>query len=141
VAERRIDRDAWAGIVAELIARETRGRKATFARLVDVDPRTVTRWLCGDVDVSEGSVRDVARAVKRNPSELLVQVGYYRPDEVPTREPTPDEDDEAVRLIADSNLSPARKAAMLDQLLEMRKQDRSRRKDTIQWMLTQARGA
>lgn len=141
VAGRKIDRDAWARVLAALIDSETRGKKAPFARLVGVDPKTVDNWLKGTVDVTEESVRRVARSTGQSPMDLLVQLGYYRADEVNTPEPAPAQEDEEIQLIADSDLPPHLKRQMIDRLLEMREQDRQRREQTLRWMIDQARGA
>lgn len=138
MAERKIDREAWADLVATLINSKTRGKKAPFARLVGVDPRTVTRWIVRDVDVSVESVSEVARAVGRNPVEMLAQVGYYRPEEVNAPEPTPEQEDEEIRLIADSDLPAQRKSDMIERLLQMREEDRQRRQQAIRWMIDQS---
>jgi hypothetical protein len=82
VSELRVDRAAWAALVSDLVDRETRGKKAAFARLIDVSTRTLDRWLAQEVDVSEESVRSVARATGRPAMDLLIKVGYYRQDEV-----------------------------------------------------------
>jgi DNA-binding transcriptional regulator YdaS (Cro superfamily) len=83
VTDGRIDRDAWAELMAALIESETRGKKAAFSRLIGVNTRTLDRWLAREVDVSEESVRSVARATNRPAMDLLIKVGYYRQDEVP----------------------------------------------------------
>src|SRR5687768_6627020 len=62
VSERRVDRDAWADLVGKLVTGRTRGNKSAFARTVGVTARTLDRWLAGEVNVSEASVRAVARA-------------------------------------------------------------------------------
>lgn len=141
MAERKIDREAWADIVATLINSKAKGKKAAFARLVGVDPRTVTRWIVRDVDVSVESVSDVARAVDRNPVEMLAQVGYYRPEEVNAPEPTAEQEDEEIALIADSDLPAQKKSDMIERLLKMREEDRERRQQTIRWMIDQSRSA
>lgn len=84
VTEVGIDRAAWAALVADLIDRETRGKKAAFSRLIGVSTRTLDRWLAQEVDVSEESVRSVARATGHSAMDLLVRVGYYHQHEVPT---------------------------------------------------------
>lgn len=76
-----IDRAAWAELVNQLVLTEANGNQSKFAALADVTPKTVGRWLRQENDVSEQSVRDVARRLNRDPMELLVTVGYYAPHE------------------------------------------------------------
>lgn len=102
-------------LVADLITSETGGKKATFARLVGVDPKTIGHWLAGTVDVSEASVRRVATALGRRTLELLVKVGYYSAEEVgaePAHEPRHLDPDLVIlaRRLADPDVSPAEKA-------------------------------
>lgn len=82
MAQRRIDRDAWANVIADLIRRLHRGNKSAFARQVGITTRTLDRWLAASVDVSEASVRQIAERIGRNPLDLLVMVGYYRAEEL-----------------------------------------------------------
>ena len=127
VADRPIDREAWATLIAELIAGETRGKKATFARLVGVDPKTIGHWLTGAVEVSEQSVRRVATALGRPPMDLLVAVGYYRADEVARPRPqTEEEVDEVLDLVAgDNRLTPHQKRQVIDMILDRRDRERA----------------
>src|SRR5262245_15995503 len=60
VATGSVDRTRWAAVVRRLMAEHGSGRKATFAKLVGVDPRTVTDWLAGAYSVRESMVRQVA---------------------------------------------------------------------------------
>jgi transcriptional regulator with XRE-family HTH domain len=116
VADRPIDRQAWAQLVADLIASETGGNKAAFARRVGVDPKTINHWLAGNVDVSEASVRRVADALGRRPLDLLVAVGYYRADEVGAEPGAPPPLDPDVlllaRQLADPSVSDEKKATI-----------------------------
>lgn len=138
VPERRIDREAWAKLVAELVNKESAGNKSAFARLIGVKaPQTIDRWLKGIVDVSEVNVRQVARACGLNPAELLVRLGYYAPTEVgigPTPAPST-EDEEAVRLIRSSSLSPAAKRRLLDHVKRQRAEDERRRLEQVTQMI------
>jgi len=72
----RVDRLKWATIVREIINRDFEGNQSRFARAVDVSPKTVGRWLSLENDVSESNVRDIARALHRDPMQLLILVGY-----------------------------------------------------------------
>lgn len=140
VSERKIDRAAWSDVVSELIATETRGKKAPFARLVGVDPRTIDHWLKGTVNVMEESVRRVARATGRAPMDMLVRVGYYQRDEIGAAvdQPAPDPDDEAMRLIIDSPFPPRLKVRMIQRLEELRARDRQREADEVRFWIEQA---
>jgi transcriptional regulator with XRE-family HTH domain len=150
VADRPIDRQAWAQLIASLIASETRGRKATFARLAGVDPKTIAHWLAGTVEVSEASVRRVATAVGRNPLDLLVSVGYYHPNELQKAEPggQPAEEpgaDPAMDAIRAADVPPRIRMRMVERLLERRERERERQQADelaeIQWWIEQAGGA
>lgn len=124
VSGRKVDREAWAKVVAELMAAETRGKITPFAKLVDVNPRTVSHWLDRDVNVSEESVRKVAAATKRAPMDLLVAVGYYSRAEVsPER---PDADDPEMDLILALAVDEDMKMRMIERLLELRRRDNDR---------------
>lgn len=82
VSEVKVDRDAWATVIADLIREETRGNKAAFARKIGVKTvKTVDRWLAKEVNVSAESVRSVARALGLSDLELLRKVGYVEADE------------------------------------------------------------
>lgn len=132
MADRPIDRKAWGKLVAGLIANECGGRKAAFARRAGVDPKTIAHWLAGNVDVSESSLRRVAEAFGRRPMDLLVEVGYYRADEVGERpaEPAQPPDPELDR-IRRSNLSPAAKARLIQRITERRARDLADLEDLI----------
>lgn len=117
MADRPIDRRAWAALVSELIETEARGKKAAFARLVGVDPKTIAHWLAGTVDVSEASVRRVATALGRPTLDLLVEVGYYSREEVggepaSAREPMDPDLLILARRLADPNVPAAEKATI-----------------------------
>jgi transcriptional regulator with XRE-family HTH domain len=135
-ADRPIDRAAWAELINELIRTETAGRKATFARLVGVDPKTISHWLAGTVDVAEASVRRVADALGRTPADMLIRVGYYRADEFSsTRDEEPAERDEEVEEIMRSNLPIAIKRDLLQVLAEERKRDKERRQENMRRLI------
>jgi hypothetical protein len=143
VADRPIDREAWATLIAELIAGETRGKKATFARLVGVDPKTIGHWLAGTVEVSEQSVRRVATALDRPAMDLLVAVGYYRADEVTTpatKAGTDEEPDPEIDAIVAAPVSDRQKKRMLEILFQMRERDRQRRMEDIAFLLDREAG-
>lgn len=107
------------------MASETRGKIAPFARLVGVDPRTVSRWVNREVDVSEESVREVARAVKRQPMDLLVEVGYYSRADLGAGR-VGGEDDPEMELILTANVDQDMKIRMIERLEELRHRDRVR---------------
>lgn len=137
-----IDKEAWAALLAELIQAESGGNKAQFAVAVGVDRRTITRWLSGDVSVSEESVRAVARALGIPLADVLVKLGYYRQEDLPT-EPIAErliaEDDEAIRLIRESDVPMSLKRDLIAHLLEQRAQHQAQRLAEAERMLALAR--
>lgn len=137
VGERSVDRKAWAAVISQLVTEETGGNRSRFAALVGVTYKTVTRWLKGETDVSEESVRQVARAVHVPPAELLVRVGYYKPEELAQSQPVETEDDPAMRVIMEADVPPRVKQRMIERLRELRK----REVEEVQWWIDQARGA
>jgi len=144
VGERRVNRDAWARVVSELVASETRGKIAPFARRVGVDPRTVSRWLRGEVDVSEESVREVARQTGRNPAQLLVDVGYYRLGEISIAQSQSQhehEHDEEMQIILSAPVDDQTKRLMIERLLALRERDKQRRIEDLRWHLDRRAGA
>lgn len=149
VATGEVDRAEWAKIVQDLLDEFTRGKKATFARRVGVDPKTIDHWLNGQVRVSEESIRNVAKATDRNAMELLIQVGYYQADDLPR--PTHEQmDAERRRVLDDPDLSVDQKAEILQALDEMeaadealiqqlREKDRQRRAERVTALMEQRR--
>lgn len=150
VATGEVNRDEWAKIVRELLAEYTRGKKATFARMLGMDPKTIDNWLTGRVRVSEESIRDVAALTDRNAMDLLIRVGYYELGEMP-HQPTPEQIDEEQRTVVEADgLTDEQKAAILMALDEMRatderlraelaERDRQRRMREIDLLIRQAR--
>lgn len=138
VADGQVDRAAWARIVEELIAAQTRGKIAPFARKVGVDPRTVSRWLAAEVNVSEESIREVARKTDQSPIQLLVEVGYYSHAET-TPASQADERDEEVELILRAPVDQRTKELALEQLHIMRMRDQQRRMEDLEFLLRQQR--
>lgn len=132
MGSRRINREAWATIVEDLVFRHCRGKKAPFARIVGVAPRTVDRWLRAEVDVSEASVREVARALGIPAVDLLVAAGYFD-----ARDLADVQGDPALQMIYESDLPDHVKDRLVERLREMRQ----RELDDVQWWIEQARGA
>lgn len=141
VAARSVDRQAWANTVSNLIEQETRGNKTRFANLVGVSYKTVLRWLAEESDVSEESVRQVARAIGVPPMQLLVRVGFYAADELAATEPAAAAEDPALREILESDLPTHRKQRLIQRLQQMRARDTEREVDEVRWWIDQARGA
>ncbi|MEU4781077.1 helix-turn-helix transcriptional regulator [Micromonospora sp. NPDC023633] len=152
MAEGSIDRDAWAKVVTGLIAQETgtpakpQGNKSRFAELVGVTYKTVLRWTQGASDVSEDSVRQVARALHISPLLLLVQVGYYTDEDLGAAASvaTPagiDKDDPALRVILEANVPPRVQQRMIQRLQELRAREAEREVDEVRWWIDQSRGA
>lgn len=145
VADGSIDREAWAAVVSQLIAEESGGNKSRFAALVGVTYKTVLRWTRAESDVSEDSVRQVARALHISPLALLVKVGYYTEADLDAVAPStvtvaPD-DDPALQVILESDVPPRMKQRMIQRLQTLRERDAERQVDEVQWWIDQARGA
>jgi hypothetical protein len=120
VAERKIDRTAWAGITRKILDEEHAGNKTAFGAAIDSDRKTINRWLAEDVDVSEDMVRKVARKHNLRPMDLLIEVGYYGAQDV-RHEPAPVADgDELLELIATAPVTPSQKREMQDHVAAKR---------------------
>lgn len=121
VAERKIDRTAWAGITRKILDEEYAGNKTAFGTAIDSDRKTINRWLAEDVDVSEEMVRKVARRHNLSPIDLLIEVGYYGEQDVRT-EPTgaPADGDEMLQLIEAAPITPAQKRELREHVLTRR---------------------
>lgn len=141
VDERTVDRAAWAAVLTDLINTETRGKKATFAKKVNVDPRTVARWLDQDNDVSEASVRSVARHLGRSPVELLVKAGFYTEDDFGQAAVLAEVADEEEQRILALDIAEEVKVALIERLREMQEADRVRRQQLIDMMAQQLKGS
>lgn len=146
VAARSIDRTKWAAVVSRLVADETGGNKSRFAALVGVTYKTVHRWMTEASDVSEDSVRDVARALHMSPLELLLRVGYYTEQELDAavaqeRQLAVSEDDPALRVILEADVPPRVKQRMIQRLQQLRSREAERQVDEVKWWIDQARGA
>lgn len=125
-----INREAWAQVVAALRLSEAKGKTATFARKIGVDPRTVDRWLKQEVAVKEENIRAVARALDRSPIELLVQVGYYQANEIaPAGMPDPYEDAIVQEILADPSLTEDQRAELIQIQLDRIEADLVRRRE------------
>lgn len=145
MSERRIDRDAWAKVVRGFVDAASRGNKSAFARRVGMTTKTIDRWLASSVDVSEQSVRVVAEALDQNPMDLLVLLGYYRPDEMALAPPTRVDasQDPVVRAILDNpQLKDSERNALVRREVDRIEQDRARRLADFEFFLQQreARG-
>lgn len=138
VAAPKIDRDAWASLVRELIDQESAGNQTHFGLAVGVDRKTVGRWLSGMHDVSEEKVRSVARALGIPPRDLLVRVGYYRADELPAEEP-PTAEDAAIDLVRNSDLSLSAKRELIEHLIAQREEQRRQQVAEAQRLIDLAR--
>jgi hypothetical protein len=122
VAERKIDRAAWAAEIERLLMEEAEGNKTALGAAIGVDRKTVNRWLDQDVDVSHESVRAVARAFKASPLDLLIKVGYdfgseSRPPIDPGAVP---ESDTVGQLIKSAKVPPSVKRDLLGYVAERR---------------------
>lgn len=142
VAERSVDRAAWARLIAELINTEAGGNTTRFAQLVGVTYKTVRRWILQQTEVSEDSIRQVADALHITPAKLLVGVGLYRPDELAApAAPEPVADDPALQAILEADVPPRVKQRMIQRLQQLRQADQQRYVDEVRFWLDQTRGA
>lgn len=113
VAERKINRTAWAGITRKILDEEYAGNKTAFGAAIDSDRKTINRWLDEDVDVSEEMVRKVARRHNLSPMDLLIEVGYYGTQDVRTEPASaPAEGDPMLELIDAAPITPSQKREM-----------------------------
>ena len=78
-----VDKTRWVAVVQRLMDKHAKGKKATFAKLVGVDPRTVTDWLAGTYAVREAMVRQVADRTGEVALDLLVEVGVFSANDIP----------------------------------------------------------
>jgi len=117
MADPKIDRNAWSAVVQSLVQQEADGNQTHFGAIVGVDRKTVARWLAGTVDVSEDKVRAVARSLGISARDLLVRVGYYQADELPSEDsPEIVNTNEAIELVRSSDLSPSAKRELIAHL-------------------------
>jgi hypothetical protein len=83
VATGAVDKSRWAAAVRRLMGKHAGGKKATFGKLVGVDPRTVSFWLDEEYTVREEMVRQVADRTGESAIELLIEVGVFAPRDIP----------------------------------------------------------
>jgi len=144
-----VNREEWAKIVRDELLPITRGKKATLARLLGMDPKTIDLWLQARVTVSHASVVQAAEKTNRNPNEWLGRVGFYAPDEAPAPL-TNEQIDEEQRTVLDLDIDDEQKALILEALDEMRTtderlldeqraRDKQRRQQRIAEMIERAR--
>lgn len=140
-SERSINRAAWADVIRELMTAHTRGKKEPFARRLGINSRSVSRWLDQEVDVSEESVRLVARTFDVPAVSLLVRVGYYQQADLhQPHQPSAEEfdADPALKVIEDSDQPPHVKARMRERLYELRRQRTAAEVDEVRFWLDRA---
>lgn len=131
-----LDREAWAAEIRSLLSAEAGGNLTAFARQVGVERKTVTRWLGLAVDVSEESVRQVARALGLPVGPLLVKVGLLDQADLSVQSsPSTREDVDAIKAIEASSAQPALKRKLFAHLKDARAQHEQQRFTEIQRML------
>lgn len=126
-------------MIAELRAEHAKGKTVPFARLIGVNPRTVTRWLDQTAAVMEASVRMVADVFSLNAMDLLIRVGFYSTAEryaAPEREAP--EVDEELDIILAANVDDITKHLMIERLYQLREQDKQRRLADLRWNIEQS---
>jgi hypothetical protein len=133
VARAKVDREAWAHEVARLIQEEAKGNKSAFARMVGVaSVKTIDRWLARSVDVSEESVRMVARQLNLPIADLLVKVGLLLPEDLQGSGTAIDSDAEAIRVIEEADIPPSLKRQLIKHLREQREEHERQRLAEVQ---------
>lgn len=130
-----VDREAWAAEVRLLIGAEAGGNLSAFARLIGIDRRSVTRWLGKTVDVSEATVRQVARSLNLPVGDLLTKVGLLDQGDLTSQPPVKSMDSEAVKAIDASDAQPDVKRKLFAHLRDAREQHERQRFTEIQRML------
>jgi transcriptional regulator with XRE-family HTH domain len=140
VAKRSVDRAAWAAVVSDLIARETKGNKSRFAQVAGVSYKTIQRWLLQEVEVSEESVRQIADAMVIPALDLLLQAGYYQTGDLPSVPATAEavDDDRALQVILSADVPDRVKRRMIQRLYQMRDQQIERQVDEVKFWIDQA---
>lgn len=124
VATGAVDRAKWSAVVRRLMDKHANGKKATFGKLVGVDPRTVTDWLAGVYAVREAMVRQVADRTGESALDLLIEVGVFSARDIPAAGVAA-EDQWIVEVIQKSTkLSQAKKNALI--AVELAKAERER---------------
>lgn len=124
VATGSVDKAKWAAVVRRLMDKHANGRKATFGKLVGVDPRTVSFWLDEEYTVREAMVRQVADKTGESALDLLVEVGVFSAKDIPVAG-VAIEDKWIVELIQSSpKLSQAKKNALIAAELERARRER-----------------
>lgn len=131
VASGVVDRGAWAKVVQRLMDKHAHGRKATFAKLVGVDPRTVTDWLGEVYTVRDAMVRQVADRTGESALELLIEVGVLAPVARVEDTLVSAEDVWIVERIQASTLSPEKKKVLIAIELERAAREREERQRQI----------
>lgn len=135
MASGSVDRAAWAKVVRRLMDKHASGRKATFGKLVGVDPRTVTDWLGEVYSVRDAMVRQVAEKTGESAIDLLIEVGVIRARDLPSS-PIPAEDAWIVELVAKYGFSPDKQKQLTALLLEQARREREESKRRIEEQLT-----
>lgn len=137
----RIDREAWARELNELIARfdpgpRWPGNKSAFSRRVVYTTRTIDRWLAKQTDVEPDSVRAVGERLgfsEREQVDLLTRIGYFTMPataNTPVAEPEipdPYKDRVVRQILDDPNLTEAQRAALVKIQLDRMEVDFQRR--------------
>jgi hypothetical protein len=139
----RIDREAWARELAELIGRfdpgaRWPGNKSAFSRRIEFTTRTIDRWLAQQTDVEPDSVRAVGDRLgmsEQQQVEMLTRIGYFTnaaviPDGIRIEEPEvpdPYKDRVVRRILDDPTLTEEQRAALVQLQLDRMDADFKRR--------------
>lgn len=123
-----MDKTKWAAAVRRLMDKHASGKKATFGKLVGVDPRTVSFWLDEEYTVREAMVRQVADKTGESALDLLIEVGVFSTRDIPAVGVAA-EDQWIVEVIQRSpKLSQAKKNALIAVELAKAKREREEKR-------------
>jgi hypothetical protein len=89
--------------------------------MIGVTYLTIKRWIDARHDVSQDSVRAVARAFDLSAIDLLIRVGYYRSEELAAQTPAPSGGSDGVADLIDSaGITPSEKRELHKQVAAKR---------------------
>src|SRR5215207_4380828 len=135
---RAIDREQWSRVIVELLETEAGGNRTRLAEMIGVKYLTIKRWIDGTHSVSEENVRALARAFKLSAIDLLIRVGYYRPDELAYEVGPPEVvpvADKPAAIIDAADVSPSVKRELREYVAKKRSEyEEAITKDVIRWI-------
>lgn len=138
MADRKVDRQAWAAEIARLVQEEADGNKSAFARMVGLKSvKTIDRWLAGSVEVSQANILLVCRALQLEPLPMLEKMGLIDPAEFHRydRFAAPQADQRALDVITTADIPPRLKRQLLDHLEAQRAEHERQRLAEVERMI------